>query len=198
MSVFVTIDALDGVGKSTLVEGLARRLGGDAMATPGLPTEALRSDVLRGLGTNPDAHVAFYASTCIARGSEARQRASSGIPIVMDRYWLSTVAYGLARGCSAELRALVTHIPRPDLSIILTLDELERRRRLDNRGDLTSSDLETLDPAFACAVMLGLRDSVLWSTVQVSMDGLDREQAVERVAAAIADWRSAAGVLGGR
>lgn len=47
--IFVTVDALDGVGKTTLMGRLADRIHGIAMDTPGPALRSLRQEVLDGL-----------------------------------------------------------------------------------------------------------------------------------------------------
>lgn len=179
---FVTLDALDGVGKTTLVRNLAKRLGAHAMDTPGLELRKLREQILEGLGPDQLARCVFYASTVIAQGGRARALADRGGTVVMDRYWPSTLAYARARGVDASLDDLARLVPRPDVAILLTVDEEERKRRLDARAGSTAADRETLAPAFRERVLRELRSL---TTVEVDITGADEDEAVERVIRAL-------------
>lgn len=150
---FVTVDGLDGTGKSTLVRNLADALGAEAWATPGDALEPYRSGVLAALGPDPAAAALFYAATVVAQGRRALAAAAEGRVVVMDRYWLSTLAYARARGCTADLLALQEALPRPDVSVVVTLEEAVRQERMRGRGALTAADAETLDPGFRDTVL---------------------------------------------
>lgn len=181
-AIFVTVDALDGVGKTTLVSWLAARLGGVPMDTPGSALRAMRQDILDGLGSDQLARCVFYLSTVIAEGHRAQTLVGQGTSVVMDRYWPSTAAYARARGVEEDLDALEALLPRPDVSVMLTLDEDERIRRLIGRGDVTAADRETLNPAFRDRVVRDLR---AMTDIEVDVTGVNPEEAAERVKMAI-------------
>lgn len=187
---FIVLEALDGVGKSTLAQALAERLGGVAMDTPGPRLRALSPEILGALGAEPTARALFYAASVIAEGRRARQLADEGRVVVMDRYWLSTVSYALARGADAGLRDLEALVPVPDLTILLTLDEDERQARLHRRG-CTEADRETLRAAFresVLAEMLRPRGSALVAVgAVIDLAGLDVESSISRVESAVRD-----------
>ena len=175
---FVVIEGLDGVGKTTLVADLAHHLGGVPMDTPGPELRPLRSRVLDALGPDQLARGLFYAASVFAQGRRARSLADEGRLVVMDRYWASTIAYARARGVSDGLDGLEGVVPRANLTVLLTLDEAERRRRLAGRGDLTPADAETLCDGFRTTVLAELRQRV---DRIVDVTGATRDGAVERV-----------------
>ncbi len=74
----------------------------------------------------------------------------------MDRYLASTLAYGLARGSSLTLEDVVSCAPAADMTVLLAIDESERRRRLTVRG-ANAYDQETLRGDFADRVMASYR-----------------------------------------
>ena len=154
---FIVLESLDGVGKTTLTKGLAERLQGVAMNTPGKQLRQISNKILDGLGPNQEARCLFYASSVIAKGAEARRLVQAGNFAIMDRYWLSTISYARARGVHHSLHDIEAMIPRPDLTILLTLDESIRKKRLNKRG-LTAADRETLDPTFREVVLTAMTD----------------------------------------
>ena len=181
---FIVLEALDGVGKTTLAEGLAARLGGITMNTPGDALRGVSSEILDGLGPNQEARCLFYASSVLARGREARDLVEAGGIVVMDRYWLSTVSYARARGVEADLDQVESLVPAPDITILLTLDEGERQRRMRERG-FTEADRETLDARFRDQVLAEMhwqnRRCALRPSVVVDLTGLRPRQALELV-----------------
>lgn len=176
---FITIDSLDGIGKTTLVRGLAAHLGGFAMDTPGAPLRELSTPILHAFGNSETAKCLFYAASVLAQGERARALAARGEIVVMDRYWASTLAYARARGVTIDLSAIAALVPAPDLSILLTLDEGERVRRLALRGGISPADAETLSVEFRNTVMHHLRQG---TNVEIDLTGTDPEAAVRRVA----------------
>jgi len=169
---FVVVEALDGVGKTTLVRNVAERLGWLAMDTPGPAIRPIREQVLAGLGDHQEARCLFYAATVLAQGRRATALAAEGQSVIMDRYWLSTIAYARARGVRAALDSIAAEVPLPTATVLLTLDEKVRRRRLVARG-MTAADVETLDVDFAETVMEAMQDSThLGPTFILDVTGL--------------------------
>lgn len=185
---FIVLEALDGVGKTTLAEGLAARLGGITMNTPGDALRGVSSEILDGLGPNQEARCLFYASSVLARGREARDLVEAGGIVVMDRYWLSTVSYARARGVEADLDQVEALVPPPDVTVLLTLDEDERQRRMLARG-YTAADRETLDAGFRACVMAEMhrtnRSTSLQPGVTVDLTNATPAEGIDRVVRAL-------------
>ena len=156
MAAFIALEGLDGVGKSTLVKGLAEHFAGVAMSTPGDALAQARPHVLTAFAHDELAKALFYAASVSSQGNAARRQVEQGHWVVMDRYWASTIAYANSRGVIADLKSLSRYFPVPDLTILVHLDEDERRARLFNRG-ATPEDLETLNPAFRNRVFADLQ-----------------------------------------
>ena len=185
---FIALEALDGVGKTTLASDLAARLSGVAMDTPGPKLRPLRSKVLAALGPHQAARCLFYAASVLVAGQRARAILQGGSSVVMDRYWLSTICYARARGVELDVTAIEAAVPVPDVTVLVTLDERERQRRLRDRG-YTDADRETLVPSFRERVLAEMiseeRAAGLRPTVTVDVTGADRAGAVELVIQAI-------------
>jgi len=173
---------MDGVGKSTLAKNVAQALDAQLMSTPGAEFAAVRDEVLRALD-DPLGSALFYAATVSSQGRKAAERVKLGGHVVMDRYWASTVAYAQARGVTADLEALTPSIIKPDITVLITLDEGQRVERLTQRG-ATPEDIEALCPTFQTTVM-----SVLLAncTVVVDATGLDEQAATAKVVGVITD-----------
>ncbi len=156
-ALWIVIEGLDGSGKSSLAAALASKLGARLLATPGETLEPIRPRILDGLQRDPVALVAFYGATVIARGRQARVLTGRGVPVVMDRYLASTVAYARARDIALDLSWLIKAAPSPDIELLVSVPEPVRRVRLEARG-LGPEDRETLHPAFAARVMSAYRE----------------------------------------
>ncbi|EWH01908.1 dTMP kinase [Halomonas sp. BC04] len=152
MGGFIAIEGLDGVGKSTLVRLLAERFSGHAMCTPGPALRDCRQTVLEAFTDDELAKALFYAASVSSQGKQARSLSERGSWVFMDRYWASTLAYAKARGMTEDLGQLTQILTQPDLTVLLLLDEPERRQRLHFRG-ATGEDMETLGFGFRQCVL---------------------------------------------
>lgn len=187
---FVVLEALDGVGKTTLASTLAARLGGTMMNTPGRELGTCSRAVLDALGPHQPARCLFYAASVLVAGERARALVDRGAPVVMDRYWLSTISYARARGVDLDVTAIEAVVPAPDVTVLVTLDEDVRQRRLRDRG-CTEADLETLAPEFRRRVLAEMRSAArpppLRPTVSVDVTEAGPEEAADRVVRGLVD-----------
>ncbi|WP_052761240.1 dTMP kinase [Sedimenticola thiotaurini] len=169
MGYFIAVEGLDGIGKSTLVEQLAREFSGLAMSTPGEALHDSRRVIMNDFSDDELAKALFYAASVSSQGRKARKKVESGKWVFMDRYWASTIAYAKARGVTAELDQLSKSLIQPDLSVLLILNESERQRRLHARGT-TVEDIDTLDPGFRQCVLEELQTH---ANLVVNISGYD-------------------------
>jgi thymidylate kinase len=134
----IAIEGLDGCGKSTTVDAMARRL--DAVVVR-CPPEALADERKLADRSKPDARRAFYWRAHARAMEQATDIAFSGKAVVMDRCFASTAAYGEAeRGGLATESALPPRTPRPDVVIFLDLPEAERCNRIGARTRALTSE----------------------------------------------------------
>jgi dTMP kinase len=153
--VFVTIEGVDGSGKSTqarLLEQHLRGLGREVVATrePGGTElgEAVRRLVLNGPEMTDWAEAALFAASRAEHAAEViRPALGRGADVVCDRFVDSSLAYqGIARGLGLEpvLRLNLTVLEGllPDRTFVLALDAGAagaRRRgdpdRIEREGD---------------------------------------------------------------
>ena len=133
--VFVVVEGLDGVGKTTLVSELARRLEADVLTTPSVELRDVRRHVDLALADSPAALQAWYAATVLAASDAARGRLAAGRSVVVDRYWLSTLAYSELRGDRMRLPEVERRLLQPDGTLYLYADRKTRRQRILTRGE---------------------------------------------------------------
>jgi dTMP kinase len=161
----ITVEGIDGAGKTTLVAGLAA-----ALAERGRPVVVLRepggvevSERIRalvkdpGLEVDPRAEALLYAA---ARAQlvvqELRPRLARGEWVLLDRFVDSSLAYqGAGRGLGVEavraLNAFGTGGLVPDRTLLLRLDPAAAAARQAGRGE-AADRLEREAGAFFAAV----------------------------------------------
>ncbi len=147
---FIVIEGLDATGKSTLAINLAKHLDAILLkCPPRLEAPALSDMDLRSHFDNRPSvqRRAYYRATNLI-ASEQAEVALKGGHVVMDRYWTSTVAFAALdddsrlnevwQGCyPSELR-------KPDIIILLTVDEENRAKRMREREELVTDEEQNL------------------------------------------------------
>lgn len=145
---FITFEGVDGSGKTTQVELLARRLreeGREVVTSrePGGTTlgERVRELLLGGDRMAPWAEAALFAAARAQLVDEViRPALALGADVVCDRYIDSSLAYqGLARGLGVErvleMNVLATAGLLPDRTFFLLLPPQEAATRLPDERD---------------------------------------------------------------
>jgi dTMP kinase len=161
----VTIEGLDGAGKTTLATGLAV-----ALAERGVPVLTLRepggvpaAERIRALVTDPAvpvtprAEALLYAAARAQLVEEAVDPAlAGGTWVLLDRFTDSSLAYqGGGRGLGIEAVAAINTFATaglvPDRTLLLRLDPAAGRERQAGRG-AAPDRLEREDDAFFAAI----------------------------------------------
>jgi dTMP kinase len=146
----ITIEGIDGAGKTTLARALA-----EAIAERGIAIELLRepggvelSERIRALvkdpalAVSPRAEALLYAA---ARAQLVDERVepllAAGTHVLLDRYVDSSLAYqGAARGLGVEhvreINRFATGALAPDRTLLLRISPAAGRARQDGRGEL--------------------------------------------------------------
>jgi dTMP kinase len=167
----VTIEGLDGAGKTTLAAGLV-----PALAARGVEAVLLRepggvelSERVRALVKDPGLRVGGPAEALLYAAARAqlveervRPLLDEGSWVLLDRFVDSSLAYqGAARGLGVdrvrELNLFATGGLVPDRTLLLALDPAAGRARLAARGEAPDR-LEAEDAAFFARVAEAYED----------------------------------------
>lgn len=202
----MVFEGAEGVGKTTQVARLVRRLDASGVACEHYrePGGTPLGDDVRGLLLDPGNFVLPRAEALLFMAARAQlvarvaSRLAAGVTVVLDRFFLSTYAYQIVgRGLPpVEVLAanrLATDGLIPDLTILLVTDLEVSRARMVARGDLDRMERE--DAAFherVGSAFLGAADPAwqkrypeIGPVVRVDADGTPTT-VEDRVAAALA------------
>lgn len=153
MTAFIVVEGIDGCGKSTAAESLARIMGGDVILTRE-PTDSWIGEAVRSGEkgeTSPYLDALLFMADRAQHTLDIRGWMNEGKTVVCDRYYHSTVAYQTAylkrRSLGDNFDWLLDANTRisihPDLTFLLVLDPGKAIERVGGRGGL--SRFEQLD-----------------------------------------------------
>jgi dTMP kinase len=161
----ITIEGLDGAGKTTLAAGLAARLrdGGREVALLREPGGVELSERIRALVKDPALRVDARAEALLYAAARAQLVAervgpalAAGTWVVLDRFVDSSLAYqGGGRGLGVDAVRAINDFGTgglgPDRTLLLRVDAATRARRQSARGEAPDR-LEREDGAFFDAI----------------------------------------------
>jgi dTMP kinase len=156
--VLITIEGIDGAGKTTLAAALARELGAELLREPGGVelSERIRSLVKDpSLTVDPRAEALLYAAARAQLVAERLQPLlAEGRTVVLDRFVDSSLAYqGAARGLGVDAVRAINEFGTgglvPDRTLLLRLDPATGRARQDGRDEAPDRLEREGDPFFA-------------------------------------------------
>lgn len=142
----VAVEGLDGCGKSTLARNLAETLGAVLLRTPLDLDSATRTAMEAHCARSALARMLFYSATVAAAAIDIRAVLATGRSVVVDRYWLSTVAYHRVMGAPCSLDEVSEHLPLADFTLFLHAPLEVRAERVRSRGQATDADRWSLQP----------------------------------------------------
>lgn len=141
-AMLITVEGLDGAGKTTLISGLARSLGAVVLREPGGVelSERIRDLVADpGLRVDPRAEALLYAAARAQLVAEKlRPLLDGGATVLLDRFVDSSLAYqggGRSLGVDAirSLNAFATGGLRADRTLLLRIDPAQGLARIAGR-----------------------------------------------------------------
>ncbi|XP_061185634.1 UMP-CMP kinase 2, mitochondrial-like [Saccostrea echinata] len=146
---FVVVEGLDATGKTTLTETLEKKMSACRYFTPPPAIQHLREhfDNLPEIVRRAYYTIGNYiVSIAILKTCQER-------PVIMDRYWHSTAAYGIANETSNEDIPQEGHwvykwphdLLTPDIVLFLTVSEEIRKQRMMGRGGEKTMEEKHLD-----------------------------------------------------
>ena len=156
----ITIEGIDGAGKTTLAAALAREIGAELLREPGGVelSERIRALVKDpALTVDPRAEALLYAAARAQLVAERlRPLLDAGRTVVLDRFVDSSLAYqGAARGLGVEAVRAVNDFGTgglvPDRTLLLRVDPATGRARQGGRDD-TPDRLEREGEEFFAAI----------------------------------------------
>lgn len=138
-NLLITVDGIDGVGKTTCTRLLTEKMQAVYYKTPSDIFERVRADI-EVIG-NVQVRFNFYL-TATLYDSVKIGKLLSGQNVICDRYIYSTIAYHQALGCDLSYFNLdQLPIVFPDYAFYLFAREEVCRQRMNNRSNLSSSDI---------------------------------------------------------
>lgn len=142
---FIVIEGLDATGKSTLAEKLSIALDAVQLSCPPeIIVPSLKNGNARSYfdSLSPLQRRAYYRFSNLVASEQVAKKISQN-HVVMDRYWTSTIAFTAMDGVNSneiELGEYPDELIRPDLLILLTVDEENRLARLEGRGECETQE----------------------------------------------------------
>ena len=147
---FIVIEGLDATGKSTLVDELAKSLEATLLGCPPRleASELIDGDLRKYFDARPAVQRrAYYRATNLIASEQTEVALRKG-HVVMDRYWTSTAAFAALDDDSHLNQEWQGRYPpelrKPDVVILLTVDEENRAKRMQKRGEPVTAEERNL------------------------------------------------------
>lgn len=128
---FIVLEGIDGVGKSTVTRLVADILGFVSYATP--PKEYMERRREVDLNGSPQQKFDFFRDGVVVAATEICQLISEGRSVICDRYWMTTYVYHKIIGVRVAEDDF-SNLLQPDLTVLLTANPEHQLQRLIERG----------------------------------------------------------------
>ncbi len=127
----LTLDGIDGVGKTTIAELLRLQLG--AVIIKGVRDPYI--DKLANESSNLDVRFLYYLASFLDSILNARTQFPNSL-IIFDKSFYSTIAYHKCLGSVLDVESTITKLACPDIKIFLTCPQAAWKKRLGDRQHL--------------------------------------------------------------
>lgn len=147
MHKFICFEGINYVGKTSVAKMVGTQIG--VLCGPQVATKYVRKE--EEIHKNPDhlARFAFFVEEIVARSEQIRQTLTRE-SVILDRYLLSVLAYhNVIVGRRLEEETDTNKIHKPDITFLLTVDEVTLRNRMVMRPPQHPYES---DPAFLLRV----------------------------------------------
>jgi thymidylate kinase len=174
---FIVLEGLSGVGKTTVGAFLAAHLGGTFVSTPPSTWAPMRATVDE--TDDWDARYLWYLAGVVRTGHEVLCRLMAE-HVVCDRYILSTLCHHRVMGVDVlDYEDCITRfrLPRPDVTVLLVCDHDVRHRRIALRGATANDRRE----AAGHIEERGLAEYMKHITCSIDCTALTVEQVASRI-----------------
>ena len=187
---FIVIEGLDATGKSTLVAELVKSLNATHLTCPPRleAPEFMVGDLRPYFDERPAVQRrAYYRAANLIASEQAEEALQKG-HVVMDRYWTSTVAFAaLDNDSDIDQKWRGRYPPelrKPDVVILLTVDEANRTKRMRGRGEPVTSEERNL-AASAARREIVLQVYRTFDPIEINTSSLTPDAVLEAVLAAL-------------
>jgi len=142
-TLFIVIEGMDGVGKTTITKLLAERLEADTYKIPPYELNNIRDSID---ASNEYAKFFYYLSATYYTSQNIYLAIESGKNVVCDRYYQTTFsAYTDEVMNLVDKQTIIDKLYKPDFCFLLTVSEEERLKRLYQREYLSADDIESIE-----------------------------------------------------
>ena len=142
-NLFITLDGVDGVGKTETVRLLTEALNAVSFKSPSEPFLSTRNMV--DIEIIPLVRYFFFRAATQNDSKKIEKILNEGKTVVCDRYIYSTFAYHIALDKEISKITEDTGLCKPDLAILLTAPSDIRRERLNIRKQKNEEYYRTLE-----------------------------------------------------
>jgi dTMP kinase len=131
MPSFITVDGVDGVGKTTICKTIAEATGAYYFKSPSSPFNDMRATVDK--IADPLTRYFFYRAATQHDSRVIRELLAQGKSVICDRYIYSTYAYHMAMDKQLANIFEMTGLLTPDFRFLLTASAEVRWQRIAER-----------------------------------------------------------------
>lgn len=131
---FIALEGLQGVGKSTIYRLLQSQLNNSWTIVPSISKEINNARKIIDATGNIDARYLFYLSQVILSGKQIELLLRRGKHVLVESYIYRTITYHEGIGSSLTFRPFQFDIPLPDKIFYLRCDDSERVNRINSRN----------------------------------------------------------------